>query len=92
MHGCRWSIGNGTCIKVMGEPWLRGQDGAWLPSPHEQGVHNFTVNDLMISNMKLWHREKIESFFLCILLTVLLGMANKPKPVGPARTRTRVNG
>jgi hypothetical protein len=22
MNGCRWSIGDGTCIKVMKEPWL----------------------------------------------------------------------
>ncbi|GAU27223.1 hypothetical protein TSUD_108140 [Trifolium subterraneum] len=49
----RWSVGNGASINIMNEPWLRGKDGAWLPSPQAQGVHNFTVNDLMLPNVKL---------------------------------------
>jgi hypothetical protein len=63
MHGCRWSIGNGTSIKVMGEPWLRDKEQAWIPSPQVQGVYNLTVNDLMHPNMKLWDKPKIESIF-----------------------------
>jgi hypothetical protein len=63
MNGCRWSIGNGTSIKIMGEPWLREKDGVWIPSPQSQGVHNLNVNDLMIPIMKLWDTEKIESLF-----------------------------
>ncbi|PNX73684.1 ribonuclease H [Trifolium pratense] len=79
MHGCRWSIGSGASINIMSEPWLRGEDGAWLPSPQVQGVHNFTVNDLMIPNMKLWDKEKIDSIFPLhianrILATPLLNM------------------
>ncbi|MCI37153.1 hypothetical protein A2U01_0058377, partial [Trifolium medium] len=27
MNGCRWSIGDGTKIKVMNEPWLKKEDG-----------------------------------------------------------------
>ncbi|GAU10749.1 hypothetical protein TSUD_425820, partial [Trifolium subterraneum] len=38
-------------------------DGAWLPSPQIQGVQNLTVKDLMVPNMKVWDREKIESIF-----------------------------
>jgi hypothetical protein len=63
MNGCRWSIGNGTSIKVMGEPWLRDKESAWIPSPQVQGVHNLTVNDLMCPNWKMWDKEKIESLF-----------------------------
>ncbi|CAJ2634618.1 unnamed protein product [Trifolium pratense] len=37
MNGCRWSIGSGTSIKIMSEPWLRGQGSVWLPSPQIQG-------------------------------------------------------
>jgi hypothetical protein len=47
----------------MSEPWLRDIEGAWIPSPHNQGVHNLYVNDLMIPNMKVWDRGKIESLF-----------------------------
>jgi hypothetical protein len=63
MHGCRWSIGDGASIKVMGEPWLRGKDETWVPSPQEQGVYNITVHELMNSNEKVWDKEKIESLF-----------------------------
>jgi hypothetical protein len=63
MHGCRWSIGNGTSVKVMGEPWLRNKMGAWLPSPQVQGVHSLTINDLLMPHMKLWDKMKIESLF-----------------------------
>ncbi|PNX89307.1 ribonuclease H, partial [Trifolium pratense] len=63
MNGCRWSIGNGASIKIMSEPWLRGEVGAWLPSPQPQGLHNFKVHDLMLHNVKMWDKEKIESIF-----------------------------
>jgi hypothetical protein len=63
MLGCRWSVGNGARIKVMSDPWLRNKDGAWLPSPQNQGVHNLHVNDLLVANTKMWDREKIESLF-----------------------------
>ncbi|MCH89306.1 RNA-directed DNA polymerase (Reverse transcriptase), partial [Trifolium medium] len=59
----RWSVGNGTSIKVMTDPWLRDTNGAWFPSPQVQGVHNFTVNELLIPNMKVWDKAKIESIF-----------------------------
>jgi hypothetical protein len=63
MNGCRWRIGDGKSIKIMNEPWLRGLEGAWIPSPQEQGVHDLFVNDLMLPNMKLWDKRKIESLF-----------------------------
>jgi hypothetical protein len=63
MHGCRWSIGSGRSIKVMGEPWLRDKEGAWLPSPQSQGVHSLTLNELMVHNMKKWDKIKVEYLF-----------------------------
>ncbi|CAJ2662331.1 unnamed protein product [Trifolium pratense] len=32
----RWCIGDGSNIKVMGEPWLREEDGRWVTSPQIQ--------------------------------------------------------
>jgi hypothetical protein len=63
MNGCRWRIGSGSSIKVMNEPWLRDVDGAWIPSPQNQGVHNLHVNELMIPNVKMWDKGKVESLF-----------------------------
>ncbi|MCH94197.1 ribonuclease H protein, partial [Trifolium medium] len=47
----------------MSEPWLRGEEGAWFPSPQVQGAYNITVNELMNTNVKSWNKEKIESIF-----------------------------
>jgi ribonuclease HI len=47
----------------MSGPWLRGSDGAWIPSPQIQGVHNLCVNDLMVPNVKAWDKCRIESIF-----------------------------
>jgi ribonuclease HI len=79
MNGCRWRIGNGTCINVMSEPWLRDNDGAWIPSPQVQGVYDLHVSDLMLPNMKMWDKEKIDSLFPmhianCIMETPLLNV------------------
>jgi hypothetical protein len=63
MHGCRWSIGSGTSIRVMDDPWLRGNDGAWIPSPYTRDAYNLRVSDLMVQNMKVWDKGKIESIF-----------------------------
>ncbi|KAK2416612.1 hypothetical protein QL285_038996 [Trifolium repens] len=63
MHGCRWSVGSGASIKVMSDPWLRGNDSALIPSPQIQGVHNLNVNELILPNMKVWDKNKIESIF-----------------------------
>jgi hypothetical protein len=84
MHGCRWSIGNGSSIHIMEEPWLRDKKGAWLPSPQQQGVYNITLHDLMHSNEKSWDKEKIESLFDThvakrILDIPLFGIINEDK-------------
>jgi hypothetical protein len=63
MHGCRWSLGSGANIRVMSDPWLRGNDGGWILSPQTQGVHNLNVSDLMVLNVKLWDKAKIEPIF-----------------------------
>jgi ribonuclease HI len=86
MHGCRWSIGDGSNIRVMEDPWLRGEQGTWIPSPQIQGVHNLTINELMVSNRKSWDIIKVESLFpshvaKCILETPLFDLVNEDKLV-----------
>jgi hypothetical protein len=63
MNGCRWIVGNGANIKVMNDPWLRERDNTWIHSPQLQGVHNLTVNELMLPNLKVWDNDKIMSLF-----------------------------
>ncbi|PNY17255.1 hypothetical protein L195_g013994 [Trifolium pratense] len=37
----RWSIGDGSKIKVMTDtdPWLRRQGSGWVSAPQSQGLH-----------------------------------------------------
>jgi ribonuclease HI len=84
MNGCRWSIGNGKNIKVMSDPWLREKEGTWIPSPQVQGAYNITVNELMIENVKMWDKVKIDSLFpqhiaKCILGVPLFNMVEEDK-------------
>ncbi|PNX70191.1 hypothetical protein L195_g064739, partial [Trifolium pratense] len=36
--GCRWQIGSGDMIRVMYDPWLRGNGDRWVSSPQAEGV------------------------------------------------------
>ncbi|PNX92542.1 ribonuclease H [Trifolium pratense] len=55
----RWSIGGGDKINIMKDPWLRGSDERWVPSPQEEGVYQLFVNDLLLDNYKAWDIAKI---------------------------------
>jgi hypothetical protein len=62
--GCRWKIDDGSKIKVMIEPWIRGNDLLWVQSPQNQSAFNFFFNDLLVQGMKIWDSHKIHSLFL----------------------------
>ncbi|WJX48333.1 hypothetical protein P8452_34913 [Trifolium repens] len=32
----RWSVGDGSKIKIMTDPWLRGQGSGWVSAPQHQ--------------------------------------------------------
>jgi hypothetical protein len=86
MNGSRWKIGNSTNIKVIGESWLREEDGIWLQTPQVQGAYAITVNNLLLPNGKMWDKEKIESIFsldiaTCILYVPLFEVVEKDQLV-----------
>jgi hypothetical protein len=56
----------------MSDPWLREEDGAWLPSPQLQGAHNLNVNEILLQNEKKWDKEKIESLFSPVVVNRIL--------------------
>ncbi|XP_058767237.1 uncharacterized protein LOC131640887 [Vicia villosa] len=63
MLGCRWSIGDGSQIKVMQEPWIRGNDDRCVPGPQQQGIYNLVVQDLLLPNAKQWNMRLIRELF-----------------------------
>jgi hypothetical protein len=56
-------VDNRKRYRHKSHPWLREKDGVWLPSPQTQGAHNITVNELMLPNVKMWDKNKIEALF-----------------------------
>jgi hypothetical protein len=61
--GCRWQIGDGRNIKVMGDPWLRDDQSRWMRAPQNSSVYNITVNQIILPNTKQWDLDKINSLF-----------------------------
>ncbi|XP_058760434.1 uncharacterized protein LOC131633762 [Vicia villosa] len=59
----RWSIGDGSNIKVMHEMWLRGIKEVCLGRPQMQGVYDLYVQNLMLPNTKQWNVNVITSVF-----------------------------
>src|SRR4051812_38557480 len=63
MLRCRWSIGDGSQIKVMQKPWIRGKDDRCVPGPQQQGIYNLVVKDLLLPFAKQWNMRLIRELF-----------------------------
>jgi hypothetical protein len=61
--GCRWRIGDGSTIKVMSDPWLKGVGKGWVQAPQNQGVYDLRVSNLMLDGVKKWDQHIILQLF-----------------------------
>jgi len=50
-------------VKVMKDPWLRVHGSSWVPSSHNQEIHNMHVSDLMVQGQGVWDANKVHSLF-----------------------------
>jgi hypothetical protein len=50
--GCRWRIGDDDKIRVMSDPWLRGNGEHLILSPQRECVYDLFVRGLMVKNYK----------------------------------------
>ncbi|XP_058750421.1 uncharacterized mitochondrial protein AtMg00310-like [Vicia villosa] len=66
MLGCRWSVGDGSQIKIMHEPWIRGRAVGCVNGPQQQGTYNLVVKDLLLPNVKQWNMRLIRELFDCV--------------------------
>ncbi|GAU27412.1 hypothetical protein TSUD_356480 [Trifolium subterraneum] len=57
------SVGDGSKIMVMKDPWLRGQGRGWVSAPQSQGVYNLSVKNLMVEGLKQWDYNIITNLF-----------------------------
>jgi hypothetical protein len=63
INSCRWKIGDERKIKIMSEPWLRGEDNLWVQAPQSQSMYDLFVSDLLLQGVKGWDVHKIHSLF-----------------------------
>ncbi|CAK8577706.1 unnamed protein product [Lathyrus sativus] len=63
--GCRWSIGDGSQIKVMHEPWIKWKREGCLSGPQKQNVYDIIVKNLILPNEKQWNLRMIREMFNC---------------------------
>jgi hypothetical protein len=59
----------------MNETWLKKDDVKWLQSPHEQGVANFYVNQLLCPDEKAWNCNRILSIFPSYVANSILAVS-----------------
>ncbi|CAK8560664.1 unnamed protein product [Lathyrus sativus] len=59
----RWSIGDGSNINIMRDPWLRSKEGDYITGPQISGVYDMCVNDLLLHNSKQWDTQAIHALF-----------------------------
>jgi ribonuclease HI len=64
LKGCRWVIGDGRKIRVMGDPWIREEGERWMRSPQQAEVYSLHVSDLMLDGRNEWDRRKVEDLFM----------------------------
>ncbi|GAU45240.1 hypothetical protein TSUD_291240 [Trifolium subterraneum] len=58
-----WRIGSGDRIRVMYDPWMRGNGDHWVSSPQVECVYDLFVKDLLLENYKAWDIAKIRHLF-----------------------------
>ncbi|XP_058723913.1 uncharacterized protein LOC131595539 [Vicia villosa] len=61
--GSRWSIGDGSNIKVMYDPWLREKGRWFINGPQVQGTYDLYVKDFLLPYIKQWNVGKINQIF-----------------------------
>uniref|UniRef100_A0A803QJ80 Reverse transcriptase domain-containing protein n=1 Tax=Cannabis sativa TaxID=3483 RepID=A0A803QJ80_CANSA len=60
--GCCWSIGSGSLVKVVSQPWLPDRANPYITSRHP-GLADATVDQLMVPGEQVWDKEILEDMF-----------------------------
>ena len=62
-NGVCWRIGNGTRVRVWGEPWLPDDHCPYVMSPLRNGLENENVSSLMVEAGNRWDQDILRDLF-----------------------------
>lgn len=58
-EGVRWRVGDGSCINIWNQPWLR-DDGRYLQTVPIDGLESLCVHDLREEGTQQWNLELLQ--------------------------------
>ena len=62
-NGVRWRIGNGSRVRIWGEPWLLDAQCPYVMSPICDGLENEKVSSLMVEAGNRWDLDILRDLF-----------------------------
>ena len=80
--GARWRIGNGSNVRIWGDPWLSDALNPYVESPLYSDLENAFVDSLMSTSRNVWEDDILEDLFnerdRNLIRKVPLGSVNRP--------------
>lgn len=64
VKGIRWRIGDGSQVKVRGDPWVGGNDNLKLSMPLINGLDDFLVFRLINGDGRGWNVDLLNELLL----------------------------
>ncbi|XP_031119013.1 uncharacterized protein LOC116022425 [Ipomoea triloba] len=61
--GMRWKVGNGSRVRVWGDPWLTDKTNPYIITPEPDYLHGPCVNNLFCQNTKNWDYDLLRDIF-----------------------------
>jgi hypothetical protein len=78
--GLIWRVGDGSEIKVWGDPWLPTPSTYTVQTPHRNGVTVAHVEELIDGTLRRWKGDVIDAIFLEDEAQIIKGLPLSPIP------------
>ena len=80
--GARWRIGNGSNVRIWGDPWFPDELNPYVESPLYSNLENAFVGSLMSTSRNAWEEDILEDLFIerdrNLIKQIPLGSVSRP--------------